>query len=182
MQTNTLTDHTSIPRQIAFLLAGVGVLTASSYVAVPMVPVPVTMQTLAVLLVGAVAGPRMGLAMIVSWLALAATGLPVLAGGKAGLLAFTGPTAGFLLAFPAAGFLAGVMTQTLARGHISRALSFLGLHGLILMAGWAWLATLVGAEAAFTAGVAPFLVGAVIKSALGAAVLAAIPARWRAAR
>ena len=45
MQTNTLTDHTSIPRQIAFLLAGVGVLTASSYVAVPMVPVPVTMQT-----------------------------------------------------------------------------------------------------------------------------------------
>ena len=74
------------------------------------------------------------------------------------------------------------MTQTLARGHISRALSFLGLHGLILMAGWAWLATLVGAEAAFTAGVAPFLVGAVIKSALGAAVLAAIPARWRAAR
>jgi len=66
MQTTSMTDRLAPTRQIALLLAGVGVLTASSYVAVPMVPVPVTMQTLAVLLVGALAGPRMGLAMIVS--------------------------------------------------------------------------------------------------------------------
>ena len=186
MQTTSMTERAdqSHPRarQAAFLLAGVGVLTASSYVAVPMVPVPVTMQTLAVLLVGAVAGPRMGLAMVVSWLALAAFGLPVLAGGKAGLLAFTGPTAGFLLAFPVTAFLAGLAVQTFARGHASRCASFLGLHGLILLAGWAWLATLVGAETAFLAGVAPFLVGALIKSALGAAILAVIPGKYRGAR
>lgn len=178
MQTTSMTDRLAPTRQIALLLAGVGVLTVSSYVAVPMVPVPVTMQTLAVLLVGALAGPRLGLAMIVSWLALAAFGLPVLSGGKAGLLAFTGPTAGFLLAFPLAGYLAGVAARTFARGHVSRFASFLGLHGVILLAGWAWLATLVGAEAAFLAGVAPFLVGAVIKSALAAAIMATIPGRY----
>lgn len=173
-QTVTMTDQSKLVRNAAIFIAGIGVLTASSYVAVPMVPVPVTMQTLAVLLVGAVAGPRMGLAMIVSWLSLAALGAPVLAGGKTGLLAFTGPTAGFLLSFPVAGFLAGVATRTFAAGHLSRLSAFLGLHVLILLAGWTWLATLIGTEAAFTAGVAPFLVGALIKSALGAAILAAL--------
>ncbi|MEQ9314689.1 MAG: biotin transporter BioY [Henriciella sp.] len=168
-----MTDSRHHLRNAAIFLAGIGVLTASSYVAVPMVPVPVTMQTLAVLLVGAVAGPRMGFAMIISWLALAAMGLPVLAGGKSGLLAFTGPTAGFLLSFPFAGYLAGLATRTLAKGHVSRFASFMGLHGIILLMGWAWLATIIGAQQAFVAGVAPFLVGAVIKSALGAAILAA---------
>lgn len=173
MQTSSMTDRNQLLRNAALFLAGVGVLTASSYVAVPMVPVPVTMQTLAVLLVGAVAGPRMGFAMIVSWLALAAMGLPVLAGGKSGLLAFTGPTAGFLLSFPLAGYLAGVAARTVARGHVSRFASFIGLHGVILLMGWAWLATIIGAKEAFIAGVAPFLIGTVIKSALGAAILAA---------
>lgn len=173
MQTSTMTDRTQLLRQSATFVCGVAVLTASSYVAVPMIPVPVTMQTLAVLLVGAVAGPRMGLAMIVSWLALAAMGMPVLAGGKAGLTAFVGPTAGFLLSFPVAGFLAGIAARTVASGHVSRFASFLGLHGLILFSGWAWLATLIGAQQAFAAGVAPFLVGALIKSGLGAAIMAA---------
>ncbi|MGB3626880.1 MAG: biotin transporter BioY [Henriciella sp.] len=168
-----MTDSRQLLRNAAIFLAGIGVLTASSYVAVPMVPVPVTMQTLAVLLVGAVAGPRMGLAMIVSWLALAALGLPVLAGGKSGLFAFTGPTAGFLLSFPLAGYLAGVAARTVAKDHVSRFASFIGLHGVILAMGWSWLATIIGAQQAFVAGVAPFLVGAVIKSALGAAILAA---------
>lgn len=179
MQTQTMTAPSSLLRQTVFLLCGVGVLTASSYVAVPMVPVPVTMQTLAVLLVGAVAGPRMGLAMIVGWLSMAALGLPVLAGGKAGLAAFVGPTAGFLLAFPVAGYLAGVATRTIAKGHVSRFAAFMGLHGLILLAGWSWLATIIGAETAFIAGVAPFLIGAVIKSALGAAIFAALPQKMR---
>ncbi|WP_233355745.1 biotin transporter BioY [Henriciella litoralis] len=173
MQTDTMTDRTALLRNAALFIAGIGVLTASSYVAVPMFPVPVTMQTLAILVVGAIAGPRAGLAMIVSWLALAALGAPVLAGGKSGIAAFVGPTAGFLLAFPVAGYLAGVAARTFAKGHVSRFGAFLGLHGVILLAGWSWLATIVGAEAAFTAGVAPFLIGAVIKSALGAAILAA---------
>lgn len=181
MQAFTMPDRTQILRKTAILIAGVAVLTASSYAAVPMVPVPITMQTLAVLLVGAVAGPRMGLAAIVSWLGLAALGLPVLANGN-GAAAFIGPTAGFLFSFPIAGFLAGVANRTIAKSHVSRFGAFITLHLLILAMGWAWLATIIGPEAAFLSGVVPFIVGGVIKSALGAAILAALDKNGRSAK
>ncbi len=131
--------------------------------------------------VGAVAGPRMGLAAIVSWLGLAALGAPVLANGN-GAAAFVGPTAGVLFSFPIAGFLAGVATRTIAKSHVSRFGAFITLHLLILAMGWAWLATIIGPEAAFLSGVVPFIVGGVIKSALGAAILAALDKNGRSAK
>ncbi len=159
-------------------LAGIAVLTMSSYVAIPMVPVPVTLQTLAVVLMGAVLGPRLGAAVVTAWLAMALAGAPVLAGGKAGLLAFTGPTAGYLLSFPAAAFLAGCLPKGQSLGANGlRLAGFLGLHGLILTAGWAWLSMAAGAETAFVVGVVPFMAGTLLKSALATAVLAAMPRR-----
>lgn len=181
MQASIMTGRIQLLRKTAILIAGVAVLTASSYAAVPMVPVPITLQTLAVLLVGAIAGPRMGLAAIVSWLGLAALGLPVLANGN-GAAAFVGPTAGFLFSFPIAGFLAGVATRTIAKSHVSRFGAFITLHLLILAMGWAWLATIIGPEAAFLSGVVPFIVGGMIKSALGAAILAALDKNGRSAK
>lgn len=175
--TQTLARRTlshPVLRPVLIGLAGVAALTVSSYVSVPMVPVPVTLQTLAVLLMGAVLGPRAGAAVVLAWLGLAMAGAPVLSGGKMGVLAFTGPTAGYLLAFPVAAFLAGYLPkgQSLA-SHGLRFAGFIGLHAVILGAGWAWLSVLVGAEAAFAAGVVPFLAGTLLKSALAAAVLAA---------
>lgn len=157
-------------------LAGIAVLTLSSYVAIPMVPVPVTLQTLAVVMMGAVLGPRLGTAVVCAWLGLALAGAPVLAGGKAGLLAFTGPTAGYLVSFPVAAFLAGLLPkgQSLAANGV-RLAGFLGVHGVILTAGWAWLSMAVGAETAFVAGVVPFIAGTFLKSALATAVIAALP-------
>ncbi len=176
--TQTLARTFSHPvlRPVLIGLAGVTALTVSSYVSIPMVPVPVTLQTLAVLLMGAVLGPRAGAAVVVAWLGLALAGAPVLSGGKAGLLAFTGPTAGYLFAFPVAAFLAGYLPkgQTLAL-HGVRFAGFLGLHAIILGAGWAWLSMLVGADAALAAGVLPFIAGTLLKSALAAAVIAAMP-------
>lgn len=155
-------------------IAGIAVLTLSSYVAVPMVPVPVTLQTLAVVLMGAVLGPRMGAAVVTAWLGLALAGAPVLAGGKTGLLAFAGPTAGYLFAFPVAAFLAGYLPKGQSLGANGlRLAGFLGLHALILTAGWAWLSMAVGAETALAAGVVPFIAGTLLKSALATAVLAA---------
>ena len=161
-------------RPVALFVCAIAALTASSYVSVPMYPVPVTMQTLVVLLVGALAGPRMGTAMVLSWLGLAAAGAPVLSNGGS-TAAFVGPTAGYLASFPIAAFLAGLAVKTVAKGHISRFAAFMGAHVVILALGWAWLSTLIGAEAAVAAGVTPFLIGAVIKSALGAALMAALP-------
>lgn len=179
MHTLTQSNLELIVRRLTFILAGIGLLTAASYASVPMLPVPITLQTLAVLLVGALAGPRLGLAMVVSWLSLAAAGFPVLSDGKAGLAAFVGPTAGFLLAFPVAAYLSGVIVRSAAKGHAGRFAGFLGLHAFILFAGWAWLATLIGADKAFSAGVAPFLIGAGIKSALGTAIYALFAGKAR---
>ena len=159
---------------LSFAIA-ICVLTASSYVSVPMYPVPVTMQTLAVIMVGALAGPRLGAAMVLSWLGLAMMGAPVLAGGSNGLAAFAGPTAGYLAAFPVAALLAGyVVRATHPAMHFA---GFLAIHALILAVGWAWLSGFMGAEAALAAGVTPFLIGALIKSGLGASLLVVLPKR-----
>lgn len=176
MPSAALTHRTSsrIAWRAAFIALALCALTVSSYVSVPLYPVPVTMQTLVVLLIGTALGPRTGAATVLAWLSLAAVGVPVLADGKSGLLAFSGPTAGYLAAFPIAAFLAGWLTRASHRFSL-RSAGFLALHGLILLMGWAWLSTLIGPQTALSAGVAPFLIGAVLKSILAAAILLAVP-------
>lgn len=144
-------------------------------VAVPMVPVPMTMQTFAVLLAGAGLGPVWGAGAVLSYLAAGALGLPVFSDGASGVAALWGPTAGYLWSFPVAAALAGWASR---KGWLTRpwlrgvgALSL--LHLLILALGAAWLARFTGFEAAVRDGAAPFLIGAVAKSALAVAVLAA---------
>ena len=165
-------------RPVLIGVCGIAALTMSSYVSLPMVPVPVTLQTLVVVLLGAVAGPRAGAAIVMAWLGLALAGAPVLAGGKTGLLAFAGPTAGYLFAFPVAAFLAGFLPkgQALAQ-HGVRFAGFLGLHALILALGGGWLAMLTTPEIALASGVVPFIAGSLLKSALAAAVIAAMPGK-----
>lgn len=163
-------------RRSATVAIGIAVLAASSHLTVPMAPVPMTLQTLAVLLLGALAGWRLALAAILAWLALAAAGLPLLAGGTGGLDRFTGPTAGYLVAFPFAALLAGLLAE---RGWADRPAGALALmlagHAACLLPGAAWLAVLAGAERAVSAGLLPFLPGALVKSAIGAFILV----RWR---
>ncbi len=101
----------STATQVLAVLFGTLVLAASSQVSVPMVPVPMTMQTLAVTLVGALYGWRLGGLTILVWLAQGALGLPVFAGGSGGFVRFFGPTAGYLLAFPIAGALTGWLVE-----------------------------------------------------------------------
>ncbi|ARC90781.1 biotin transporter BioY [Rhodovulum sp. MB263] len=169
--------------KIGAVLVGTLFLALASQAEVPMIPVPVTLQTLAVGLVGALYGWRMGGITIAAWLAEGAMGLPVLAGGAAGLPHFFGPTGGYLFAFPVAGMIVGWLAE---RGWTGRrmGLAFLGMlacNAACLLLGAAWLALLIGAEAAFTAGVLPFLLGAVLKSALGSMVLRLLCGRTRRA-
>jgi len=161
-------------RQAALVLVGTGVLTASSYISIPMVPVPVSMQTFAVLMVGALYGWRLGGITVLAWLLEAALGMPVLAGGKGGLAPFVGPTAGYLFAFPVGAVLMGWLA---ARGFDGarpvRAFGAMLLcTTLILAIGGLWLGAMIGAaKEGWALGVAPFLIGDVGKSGLGAASL-----------
>ncbi|WP_439601137.1 biotin transporter BioY [Devosia sp.] len=167
-------DSRPLAWRVGAVVLGTLFLALSSYVEVPMVPVPVTMQTFAVMLVGALYGWRLGAITIIAWLAEAAIGLPVLSGGAAGAHHFVGPTAGYLFAFPVAGAVVGWLAERGWNGH-RPALAFVNMllgNALCLALGAAWLAVLFGADVAWTSGVAPFIVGGVLKSVLGAALLA----------
>lgn len=165
--------------QVAAVVAGTLALALSSYVRVPMYPVPMTMQTLAVPLIGMLYGWRLGAITIIAWLVQGALGLPVLAGGASGAHHFVGPTGGYLFAFPIAGAVAGWLAE---RGWNGRriGLAFLAMaaaNAICLALGCAWLSVTVGVEKAFALGVVPFLAGGLVKSALGAVLLAALARR-----
>ncbi|WP_240232438.1 biotin transporter BioY [Devosia lacusdianchii] len=163
----------SLTWQVAAVVLGTLFLALSSYVEVPMVPVPMTMQTFAVAMVGALYGWRLGGITIVTWLLEGALGLPVLAGGAGGAAHFAGPTAGYLFAFPIAGAIVGWLAERGWNGKKPVLAFVAALAGNLacLLLGGAWLAAMIGLEQAFIHGVAPFLVGAALKSALGAAIL-----------
>jgi len=151
------------------ILLWVLVLALASRIEIPMVPVPITLQTLAVTMAGALLGWRQGVLAIVLWLALGAAGLPVLAGGSGGLERFSGPTAGYLFAFPLAG---GAVGWLGSRGWMRQlwpafAAMLMG-NAICLVLGAGWLAVALGPERALVAGLLPFLPGAVLKSAVGA--------------
>jgi len=164
----------------AALVIGFSLLIAlAAQVAIPLpwTPVPITGQTFAVLLTGALLGSRLGALAMIAYLIEGASGLPFFAAGGSGVarLLFS-PTSGYLLSYPVAAFAVGLLAE---RGWDRRFLTAAAAMSLgsiiILLSGWAWLARFVSPAAAFQIGVAPFLIGDIIKIALAAAVL---PSGW----
>ena len=163
---------------LAAVLAGSWLIAASSWITAPMYPVPMTLQTFAILLVAGLAGARLAAAIVLTWLAQAALGLPLLADGAGGLDHFSGPTAGYLAGFVIATFACGWLTERpRLRGWLPMMLVFLLGHVIILTAGWLRLTSLIGAGSAWTSGVTPFLLGAILKSALAVAAVK-LAERW----
>src|SRR3954471_7730510 len=157
------------------LVIGFSLLTALSaqvIIPLPWTPVPITGQTFAVLLTGALLGSRLGALCMIAYLIEGASGLPFFAAGGSGLqrLLFS-PTSGYLLSYTAAAFVVGLLAERGWDRRFLTAAAAMALGSLvILLGGWAWLARFVSPAAAFQAGVAPFLIGDVVKIALAAAV------------
>ncbi|MHC1759500.1 MAG: biotin transporter BioY [Negativicutes bacterium] len=86
-------------------------LCVSSYIILPIGPVPVTLQVFFIVLTGAVIGPKMGALSVMIWILIGTFGLPVFAGGKAGPMVLLGPTGGYLPGFVICAWIVGVMTQ-----------------------------------------------------------------------
>ncbi len=152
-------------------------------VAIPGSPVPQSLQTLSVVVVGGALGMRLGAVTLLAYLVAGAVGLPVFAGGAAGIDALVGPTAGYLVGFVAAAAFVGWCAE---RGWTERWPPGMALlcaaHLVILLMGWAWLARSLGASAAWAGGVAPFLYGGAVKSAFGAALLWWVSRRYPSMR
>ena len=159
-------------------------LMAQVAIPLPFTPVPLTGQTLAVLLVGIVLGPRLGLATVVLYLLQGVAGLPVFAGGKAGAAVLAGPTGGYLLAFPLAAALMGALAQRgWDRNALTMALGMVAGLAVIFALGLVWLGVWLGmagkfggVDALLGMGLWPFLPGEALKAAL---VMALLPTAWK---
>ncbi len=184
-------------RHAALVVLGSWLVAGLAQLVIPMGLVPITGQTLGVLLVGALLGSRRGAAALVAYLAQGAAGLPVFAGAAAGPAVLMGPTAGYLFAFVPAAFLVGLLAE---RGWDKRTSSTLLAMTLatavIFIGGLAWLGTLAasgalqtaaadpapgitGLQSLLAAGFYPFLPGAVIKALIATTLL---PMGWEAVR
>ena len=170
----------------AALALAFSLLTAlSAQVTIHLPLIPLTMQTFAVLLTGALLGPRLGAAAMVLYLAEGLAGLPVFAEGHSawspgtlpGIPVICGLSAGYLLSYPFAAALVGWLA---ARGWDRRPLTMLAamlLGSLVVFLGGAgWLAHFVGAARALPLGVLPFLPGDLVKAFLAAGL---VPLGWK---
>lgn len=162
---------------ISLVIGSVLLITLAAQIQIPMFPVPMTMQTFAVLLVAASLGINRAAAATTSYLALGAIGLPVFAGTKT--LAGALPTAGYLVGFVFASMLVGFMaSKGFSASPVKVALSFLAGSAVIYGFGIAGLMAALSLDltTALSVGVVPFLIGDAVKAALAAALL---PAVWK---
>lgn len=167
---------------------GVSALALAARIEVPMMPVPMTLQTYALLLMGALCGWRLGLATVTTYLALAAAGVPVLAGGTSGIDRFVGATGGYLIGFAVTVVVVGVLAE---RGWtvqgVAKSVSVMIVgHAITLGIGACWLAMHHGWSKALSSGVEPFLWGVLVKSLLASGTVEALrrvlgPTRGRSA-
>lgn len=167
----------SVAMNLLLIVAGSFLLAASAQVAVTLnagfVRVPMTLQPLALVLIGASLGSIRGAAAAALYLAEGLAGLPVFSNGGS-TASLLGPTAGFLLAFPLGAFVAGYFsehgwTRTFAGTFAAMSAALIIVH----LGGWSWLATAaqLGPLEAFQVGNLPFLLSDAIKVALAAALL-----------
>jgi len=159
---------------VALVIAGSAIIAIAAQIAIPIpfTPVPLTMQPLAVLVVGIVLGSRRGAAAAVLYLLEGLSGIPVFAQGHGGPLWLMGPTAGYLYSYPFAAFIAGWFSERGWGNHVARALcGMLIALAVIYAGGWSWLALFFGARRAFALGVVPFVIADVLKIAIAAALL-----------
>ncbi len=166
-----------VVRLALLAILGSALMAVSAKIQVPMYPVPMTMQTFAVLVIAMAYGARLAGVTLLLYLAEGAIGLPVFASG-AGLAYMAGPTGGYLAGFLVAAVLVGWLAE---RGWDRKpVLTFLANAvgtTIIFVLGLAYLSTLVGSvDVAFEKGLAPFAIGALVKVSLAAAVL---PLVWK---
>lgn len=171
--------HAGLWRELALVLGGALVIALLSQLEIPLRPVPITLQTLAVLLVGASLGWRRGALSVLAYLLAGAAGLPVFSGGGAGLVKLLGPTGGYLAGFLLAAALVGWLAERfgLDRTPWGTGLAMLAGNAAIYALGLPWLSQVTGlhGSALLSAGLTPFLLGDTLKLLLAAGLL---PAAW----
>ena len=167
----------SVMQQAMLVIAGSILLALSAHIKVPFYPVPVTMQTMIILMIGVTYGSRLGSLTILAYLAEGAMGLPVFAGG-AGLAYMAGPTGGYLLGFLVAAFVTGSLAERGWGKTWQTTAAAMVIGNLVIYAfGVTYLSTIVGSfDKALQFGLVPFIYGDILKIVIATA---ALPMAWK---
>ncbi|MGB0682152.1 MAG: biotin transporter BioY [Magnetovibrionaceae bacterium] len=176
-KTTTLSAYVlpaSLPVGLIAAVLGSLVLALSAKIQVPFWPVPMTLQSLAIITIGMAFGMKLATFTVLLYLGEGLVGIPVFAGAGAGPAYLMGPTAGYLAGFVMAAAFCGWMAERGWDRHWLKALAALTIgHLLMFIPGVAWLATLMGLEKAMAVGFTPFVAATVLKTLLAAALLQA---------
>jgi len=168
----------SLPLDIVLVATGAALTALLAQVAVPLYPVPITGQTLAVLLVGATLGAARGAISLALYAVLGIVGLPVFSDYASGVDVILGPTGGYIVGFIVAAALVGWLSERAWERQVLKALATFAAGTLVVFAvGLPWLAVALGLDLTQTlsAGLLPFLIGGAIKALIAAGLL---PLAW----
>lgn len=169
-------------RQVG-LVIGFSLLTAAAaQLVIPIGPIPITGQTFAVLLTGALLGSRLGAMAMIAYLIEGASGLPFFAGAHFGLAHLLGPSGGYLVAFPAAAYITGAFAENGWDRRFLTAVAAMAIGSVVIMlSGWAWFSVLTHMPplVALNLTIIKFIPGDIIKILLAAA---ALPTGWKLLR
>ncbi len=186
MQTLTYADilkpqnkTASLLYDITLILFASALIGLSAHIALPVFfsPVPVTAQTLAVLLAGAALGPKRGLAAVIAYIIHGTMGAPVFAMGNAGPAVLIGPTGGYIFGFAIAAWLVGMLCKKGADKKTATTIAAMTAgSAAIMLSGFAWLSIITNIKTAVSIGLIPFIPGELAKIAIAAMIL---PTGWK---
>lgn len=153
--------------ELLVVLGGVMLLFAASQIEINIKPVPINLQTVAVMLIGLTYTPRRALESHLIWLGLGAVGLPVFSGFGGGLIHLTGPTLGYLLGFAISSYVMATIKQKYAyNSWISDALLCLLGTIIVFCCGVTWLSHFIGFSNGIMHGIVPFILPGFVKAGL----------------
>lgn len=158
--------HSSIRDCVMTVISALGII-ASTHAAIPLYPVPMTLQATVICIIGLLNSPRVACHSVATYLMIGLAGFPVFSGGKSGIIAFTGPTAGYLI-----GFLAGVFFIANCRKFYSSFFAYfcicLGGLAIIIASGVTYLSMLIGMKKALAVGAQPFIIKDIFSAIIAA--------------
>jgi len=159
-------------REAGIVFAASLFLAVCSQIIIPLYPLPITLQTLAVLLIGATLGKKRGALAIALYLCEGAMGYPVFAGGSGSIASFMSPTAGYLVGFIPAAYIVGYLLEKFKRPTwLQTIFSLIIGNAVIFAVGLPWLSLWIGLASALQLGLYPFIVGDLFKVGIAAAYL-----------
>jgi len=161
---NVSSKSNELSTQIAQVVTATFLIAVLSQIVIPLYPVPLTGQTLGILLTAGLLGRKKGILAVSTYILLGTVGMPFFAGGDFGLARLAGPTGGYLIGFLAAAYIVGMMSDRgMFRSFKTSIFAMIAGNAVIYIFGVLWLSNFTGWENVLSAGVYPFIPGDMIK-------------------